>query len=447
MQQRIIFLALAVLLMACEARKTTTVKIIALDPGHFHASLVQQEMYPGIDSTLKVFAPEGVEVERYREAVLAYNERKDSPTHWRPEVYTGPDYLQQLLAQPAGNIVVIAGNNRLKSTYIRRSVHAGMHVLSDKPMAIDAAGFDSLKAAFEEAVQLHVQLYDIMTERYEITSILQRELVQMPAVFGELEKGTAAAPAVIKESVHHFKKNVAGKVLIRPAWYMDVTQQGEGIVDVTTHLVDLIQWTCFPDQVIRYEKDILVDSARRWPTAMTLPEFHEITNADRFPDYLQKDVDADSVLQVYANGAFDYQIKGVHARVAVSWKYQAPEGTGDTHYSLIRGTGADIVIREGALYIEPKTAGTAAIQQGIATLAATYPGIALKANGKAWEVVIPASYKKGHEASFARVMEKYLSYVNAGSMPAWEVPNMLAKYYTTTQALRLAKERQISLKY
>lgn len=440
MQQRIILLTLAVLLMACEAKKRTTVKLIALDPGHFHASLVQQEMYPGIDSTLKVFAPEGAEVAQYRKSVLAYNERKDSPTHWRLEVYTGADYLQQLLAQPGGNIVVIAGNNRLKSTYIRGCVHAGMHVLSDKPMAIDAAGFDSLKASFDEAAQLHVQLYDIMTERYEITSILQRELVQMPSVFGELEKGTATAPAVIKESVHHFKKNVAGNVLIRPTWYMDVTQQGEGIVDVTTHLVDLIQWTCFPDQVIHYQKDILVDSARRWPTAITLSQFHEITNTDHFPDYLQKDVDADSVLQVYANGAFDYRIKDVHARVAVSWRYQAPEGTGDTHYSLIRGTGADIVIREGALYIEPKTASAEALQRGITALAATYPGITLKAGGKAWEVVIPATYKKGHEASFARVMQKYLSYVKSGSMPAWEVPNMLAKYYTTTQALQLAKK-------
>lgn len=427
--------------MACETKKTTTVKLIALDPGHFHASLVQQEMYPGIDSILKVFAPEGAEVERYRKAVLAYNERKDSPTHWRQEVYTGPDYLQQLLAQPTGNIVVIAGNNRLKSTYIRRCVHAGMHVLSDKPMAIDAAGFDSLKAAFDEAAQHHVQLYDMMTERYEITSILQRELVQMPSVFGKLEKGTPAAPAIIKESVHHFRKKVAGNVLIRPAWYMDVTQQGEGIVDVTTHLVDLIQWTCFPDQVIHYEEDILIDSARRWPTAMTFSQFHEITNEDRFPDYLLKDVNEDSVLQVYANGAFDYRIKEVHARVAVSWKYQAPEGTGDTHYSLIRGTGADIVIRDGALYIELKTAGTEALQRGVGVLAATYPGISLKASGKAWEVVIPATYKKGHEASFARVMQKYLLYVNSGSMPAWEVPNMLAKYYTTTQALQLARKR------
>jgi hypothetical protein len=32
-----------------------------------------------------------------------------------------------------------------------------------------------------------------------------------------------------------------------------------------------------------------------------------------------------------------------------------------------------------------------------------------------------------------------LQYLEAGKLPAWEVPNMLAKYYTTTQALDKAK--------
>jgi hypothetical protein len=35
-------------------------------------------------------------------------------------------------------------------------------------------------------------------------------------------------------------------------------------------------------------------------------------------------------------------------------------------------------------------------------------------------------------------MEKFLSYLKNKNMPAWEVPNMLAKYYTTTKALELS---------
>ena len=54
-------------------------------------------------------------------------------------------------------------------------------------------------------------------------------------LFGELQKGLPDNPSITMESVHHFFKNVSGKPLIRPAWYYDVAQQGEGIADVTTH--------------------------------------------------------------------------------------------------------------------------------------------------------------------------------------------------------------------
>jgi ABC-type branched-subunit amino acid transport system substrate-binding protein len=61
-----------------------------------------------------------------------------------------------------------------------------------------------------------------------------------------------------------------------------------------------------------------------------------------------------------SNGEINYTVKGVHAKVSVIWNYKAPDGTGDTHYSIMRGTKANLVIRQGAeqqfkptLYIEP----------------------------------------------------------------------------------------------
>ena len=48
------------------------------------------------------------------------------------------------------------------------------------------------------------------------------------------------------KSVHYFSKTVAGVPLKRPPWFFDVRQEGEGIVDTSTHLVDLIQWEAFP---------------------------------------------------------------------------------------------------------------------------------------------------------------------------------------------------------
>src|SRR5690606_27371062 len=133
-------------------------------------------------------------------------------------------------------------------------------------------------------------------------------------------------------SVHHFFKNVSGAPLIRPAWYYDVDQLGNGLVDVTTHLVDLIQWTCFPEQVLDYQKDIKMTEAKRWATLITPSQFKKSTNKDSYPEFLKKDV-KDSILSVYSNGEMNYTIKGVSAKVSVIWNYQAPEGTGDTHFS------------------------------------------------------------------------------------------------------------------
>jgi predicted dehydrogenase len=424
-------------------------KIIVLAPAHFHAVMVLQDMYPDIDPEVLVFTPGGLEMQQFQKQLAIFNNRSNTPTHWKECVYTAPDYLEKLLAGPSGNIVVIAGNNQLKSTYIQRAVSAGMHVLADKPMAVDSAGFELLKHSFEAARLNNVLLYDMMTERYDIHSILQRELSLLPDVFGQLELGTPESPAVVSESVHHFKKNVNGNVLVRPAWYMDVDQQGEGIVDVTTHLVDLIQWTCFPEKIIDYKQDIQVNAARRWPTSMTIEQYKTITGETQFPDYLKKDIDKDHLLQIYANGAFDYRICGVHASVQVSWQYTAAEGTGDTHFSLMRGTKANLMIRQGveerfrrALYITPVNNDESYEQQllnQLVGISQKYPGVTLEKMASGWEVVIPETYKKKHESAFARVMQHFLMYVRTGKMPVWEVPNMLAKYYTTTRALELAK--------
>src|SRR3546814_13791393 len=99
-------------------------------------------------------------------------------------------------------------------------------------MAINTEDFHLLQEAFASAGKQGLLLYDIMTERYEITTILQREFSGIPEVFGTLEKGSLDDPAVTKESVHHFFKYVSGKPLIRPTWFFDVEQEGDGIVDV-----------------------------------------------------------------------------------------------------------------------------------------------------------------------------------------------------------------------
>ena len=428
-------------------------KLAVLEPGHFHAALLQKKMYPAIDPRVHVYAQDGPELRDYLQKIDAYNARQDQPTRWQSQTYSGTDCVDRFIAEKAADVTVIAGNNRHKTEYLARAVAAGMHVLADKPMVIDAAGFADLEKAFEVARKNRVLLYDIMTERHEITTLLQKELAMLPAVFGELVRGTQEQPAVTKESVHHFSKLVSGMPIRRPAWFFDVAQQGEGLVDITTHLVDLVQWECFPDQIIDYRRDVRIVDARRWPTELSPAQFQNVTGLATYPEFLRKDVLANGNLRVFANGEINYVLKGVHAKVSVIWNFAAPEGSGDTHYSIMRGTRADLLIRQGAdeayqpvLYVEAVDRASAAtlasaLQDAAPQVHDKYPGVELKRTENGWIVVVPERYHVGHEAHFGQVTDQFLGYIERGSMPEWEVPNMLAKYYTTTAALTAARSK------
>jgi predicted dehydrogenase len=426
-------------------------KLLVVEPGHFHAALVQKSMYADVDSVVHVYASEGPDVKSYLDKVEKYNTRAEDPTHWKEEVYTGADFLDKMLSEKKGNLVVLAGNNQKKTDFIKKSVDAGLNVLADKPMAIDSPGFELLKEAFASADKNKVLLYDIMTERYEITNTLQRELALLPEIFGELQKGTPENPAVVKESVHHFFKYISGEPIVRPTWFFDVKQQGEGMVDVTTHLVDLVQWSCFPNVSLDYTKDIQLISTKRSATPLTASQFKLVTKSDVFPDFLSKDI-KDTTLSVFSNGELNYMLKGVHAKVSVIWNFQAPEGTGDTHYSIMKGSKANLIVRQGkeqkykpVLYIESadKSKGyEEALVNNFKTVQEKFPGIELKKTVAGWEVTIPAKYDTGHESHFAQVANKYMEYLKDGKLPEWEVPNMIAKYYTTTLALKQAMEKK-----
>jgi type 1 glutamine amidotransferase/predicted dehydrogenase len=425
------------------------VQIITLDPGHFHAALVQKNDIPNIKPLVHIYAPIGEDVKAHLKRIDSYNNRAQNPTHWEHKGHISDDFFADMLSNSQvnkqQNVVVMSGNNRKKTEYILKTIENGMNVLADKPMCIDSVGYEQLKKAFDLAKKNNVLLYDIMTERSEITTLLQKELSQMPAIFGKLEQGTPENPAVIKESVHHFFKSVSGAPLIRPAWFMDVAQQGEGIVDVTTHLVDLVQWASFPETPLAI-KDVKINAAKRWATTITRSQFAKITNLPDFPAYLKQNVTSDSVLNIFSNGEINYALRGVNAKVRVLWNYSAPEG-GDTHYSIMRGTKANVEIRQGKaenftpqLYIKPINLSENELLQTFEALKTKYAGISLQKKDNEWLVEIPKNYRTGHEAHFGEVMERFLKYQKVNNLPDWEVPNMLLKYYITTKALEMAKK-------
>jgi predicted dehydrogenase len=428
--------------------KEYQVKLITVDPGHFHAALVQKSMYSQVSPDVYVYAPEGPDVTQHLARIASYNSRAVNPTVWKETVYTGNDFFSRMLADKKGNVVVLSGNNAKKAEYISKSIDAGLNVLADKPMIIKPEDFSALESAFKSAEEKGLLLYDIMTERYEVTTILQKLLSQKPELFGTLKEGSLEEPAVTKVSVHHFSKIVSGSPLLRPAWFFDTGQQGEGIVDVTTHLVDLVQWECFPEQILK-PADVTLVSAKRWATAISPGQFKGVTGLDRYPDYLKKDM-KDGSLEVFSNGEFTYRLKGVFAKVSVTWNYQAPPGGGDTHYSVMHGTKCDLEIRQGAeekfrptLYVENfKNSDAKEFESKLKEVTGTLPydSIRVEPSGKnGFIIVVPEKYRVSHEEHFGQVMTKYLEYLKEGRLPEWEVQGMITKYFTTTSALKMAK--------
>jgi predicted dehydrogenase len=450
-----------VLMMACNHEssrnkftgKDGEVKLMILEPGHFHAALIQINMDTRISKDVYVYASESDELTSYLDLIKSYNTREVNPTSWKEIVYSKDDYLNKMLSDKRGNVVVLAGNNKKKINNINSSVSAGLNVLSDKPIITNKESFALLEQAYANAGKNNLILYDMMTERYDVVNILQKQLMQEKELFGELIKGTSDNPAVESESVHHFLKMVSGKPLIRPQWYYDVEQQGDGITDVTTHLIDQIMWKCFPDRAINYKTDILVNDASRWPTKISLRDFQTSTNAVSFPDFLQKDIINDT-LNVYANGSIQFQINGIQAKINVVWNAKALEGTGDKYRFVVKGTKADLYILQGErenyqpkLYIKNssnisgddfKKNLTATIQK----LQVAFPGIYVEETyNNMYLINIPAELKSGHESHFQKVVDQFMVYLAEGKQPQWEVSNTLSKYFITTEALTIAKKK------
>ena len=409
-----------------EAKSQAQITLITLDPGHFHAALVQKISHKEINDSVFVYAPKGDDLQGYLSLIKGFNTRAEYPTSWKTNIYEAPDYLDRMLKDKKGNVLVVSGKNNRKIGYMEAAVENGIHVYADKPLVIDSQGFEKLEGVFEKASKQNLLVYDVMTERFEITTILQRLLSMKPEIFGELIEGTAEEPAITKESVHHFSKLVAGKPLIRPAWFFDTEQRGGGLNDVSTHLVDLVQWEAFPNQILS-KNDVEIVNAKLWATKLNSAQFENVTGLNQYPAYLNKDLKKDE-LQVYSNGSITYKIKGKFAKTSVIWNFKAPVGTGDTHNSIMRGEKCDLIIKQGALenfkpklYIQLKEETDIAPFEKLlneflkAELATKYPGLTLtKLDTNLWTVIIPKKYKIGHEAHFGEVTKNYIQYFKDG---------------------------------
>ena len=346
-----------------------------------------------------------------------------------------------MLREKPGNVVVLSGRNKGKMDRIEACVGAGLNVLADKPWLIETADFPKLEATLAAADAKGLVAYDVMTERYEITTILQKELSADREVAGTIGPGTEDAPAIEMESVHHIMKVVAGAPNLRPAWFFDTAEQGEALGDVATHLVDLVPFVLFPGQPIDYRRTSACcrrDGGRRPSPARS---FCASPARRSCRPSLASRLTADK-LDYYANGEVAWTVQGrPRAREgALELRGARPAGATRTPPSC---AGAARASRSGRapsekwrpeLFVVPNraadaTAVEAALRRRVAALAGERPGLAVEAAAGGFRVVVPDTYRVGHEAHFAEVTRRFLDYLkDPASLPRWERANMLAKY-------------------
>lgn len=422
---------------------STPLRLVTLAPGHFHAALVQKEMLAGIDPQVVVFAAPGDDLDAHVERIARFNSRAERPTSWKLDVRSGPDWRERFRRERPGNVVVIAGRNRSKIDLILEAVSLGYCVLADKPWIIDAADFPKLEKVFAEADRQGIFAWDIMTERFEATTRLQRTLMNDPDVFGELQTGGGNEPALEFKSVHYLRKQVAGVPLRRPAWWFDPRIAGEAIADVGTHLVDLAMWLAFPSQAIDYRRDIGIVAAKCWPTVVDIDSFRDITGLADYPNELSHVVDGSRLLY-HGNGMVRFRIRDHDVRFTTYWGVSPVGEEGDTHLAIAHGSRSTIVVQHKASFGPgPQVSVVPANQtdsSGIRTAVERHrPAVEL---GGRIHVPIPESERTGHESHFASVLSEFMiCFHDRSRIPPWERPNLLAKYHATTGAVELARKR------
>jgi predicted dehydrogenase len=418
--------------------------LVLIDPGHFHAALVQKEMYSGLSPQAHVYAPLGPELIDYLGRIARFNAQAAAPTAWQLQVQAAPDFLKRLAQEPPGGIAVIAGRNGVKIERIEAAVEAGLHVLADKPVIIRREDLPRLEAVLGRAAERGLVVHDLMTGRQDEIGRVIRALRNDPEVFGEPVSGNTAEPGVALSNMHQLLKTVAGVPNRRPPWYFDVTEQGEALADTGTHPVDRVHETLFPGEALDYRRDVRLHSASRWPTRLNLAQFRKVTGEATWPDFLGPWL-RDDVLDYFCNGRLHYEIRGIHVALECRWDWQTEAGD-DTHSACYRGSHARLELRQGKaegyrtqLYVVSEAEIAAALERRIAALQAELPGIGLDRRGGEWRVVMPDVLRRGHEAHFAAFTRQFLSYVeDPGTVPPRFQPNLLTKYHVTTEGVALS---------
>ena len=417
---------------------TKQVRIDIFDPVHFHGALPLQRRYK--DITGLDISPDVHVYYSDRNELSAFNgmagKIEASEKGWKIWYNPSEMPLEAMLNAKTGNVLVLACPNVGKIGVIGNATESGIYnlILSDKPWVIQPEGMDTLRSAISTASENGTILQDIMTERYELGNIIQRSIMLDEKLFGELEQGSEAKPAISKSSIHLLDKSHMG--VVRPPEYFDTRWQGDGMVDVTTHLVDMVNWSMRPNSEVNPD-DVSLLNAKRWATTIPPDSYKAMT----------KGAEIEKPLEYFCNGSFGYVLDGTHVGIRVVWNLK---GEDDEHYSKIEGTKITVEVEKGPndehqkVYITPKAPEAevmTALQTHLGRLAGMgYEGISITKEGKRFRLNIPDKLYIGHFQHFGEFTTQALRYL-AGQDTfnrALEDSRLITKYHTTTTALKMA---------
>ena len=418
--------------------------LLFLEPGHFHAALTLRAANPRIDPAIHLYARPGPERDAFIALVRSFNERDDRPTGWDIRIHDAPDPERALVEERRGGIVVLAGRNRPKLGAVARLHAAGLHVLADKPWLTDSAALPDL----ERATAGWPLAMDIMTFRHEAVARLTQMVAADPELLGALD-GQADEPAIDIHSVHHLLKVVNGAPLRRPSWYYDTCIQGDGLVDIQSHMVDQAQWILGDGPGFVFERDYELEDARRWSTPVPRDLFRASTGLDEFPEALEPHVDA-GVLHLACNGEIRYRLRETPVRQRAEWGQREPNGGGDAHRTTVRGERATVTARRGPetgfrgeVHVaprDPEAGFEARLSERLAAWEAEMPGLSHRPSALGREIVIPAALNTPHEAHFAMVLDDFLDLLDTGEWPAALAARIRARYTVLARARERCKQ-------
>jgi len=417
-------------------------KLVFYDPGHFHAALLLGAANPRLSSDVHVYAPAGSDLDRFVALVRNLNKGITPADRWQLSVHTGDDGLQQIISRHKGAIVVLAGKNAPRLGIMQQLHSAGFSVLADKPWLTDSRDLPLLDQV-TSGLPLTV---DIMTSRFDAGAQLRQKIVSDRDVFGGFENRSDDIPALEISSQHHLCKVAAGEPLRRPDWYYDVRIQGDGMVDIQTHMTDQAQWLITNDQATSFTDDFELVNASRWTTPVPLDIYRESTGASHFPISLKNDL-VDGVLQLACNGEINYRLKGYGVRQKAEWALKAVDNGGDFHLLTARGRNCDLLFRQDQstgfradLRLRPNAEIELlpVLQQKVAAWQRDFPGLSFEIVEDCFRLLIPDAVKITHEDHFPLLLDYYLDLLEQGHFPEALADNIRARYTLLANAWDLA---------